>query len=63
MAEFTYRDETTTRRVYSLPSPTNWVEVEKVFASIRNDLSSETLYDDTVEVKAWDDEIRFSYGK
>lgn len=61
MAEYTRKDVTTVERRYTLTSPTNWVEVEKVLAGIRNDLSSVPTYDDTVRVEAWDDEIRFTY--
>ena len=61
MADYTQRDETTTRRIYSLPSPTNWVEVSKVLAAIRKDDDLTSDYDDAVTVEAWDDEIRFSF--
>jgi len=62
MADHTWWDETTTRRIYSLPSPTNWVEVAKVLNAIRldDDLTNGD-YDDRVIVEAWDDEIRFSF--
>lgn len=55
------RIETTTRVIWSLPSPAVWVEVEKVFDVIRNDLKGRTLYDNTVTVEAWDDEIHICY--
>lgn len=61
MADYTRRDITTVVRRYTLPSPTHWVEVEKVMAAISNDLSGQSTFDDTVRVEAWDDEIRFTY--
>jgi hypothetical protein len=61
MSEVTRKDETTTRRIYSIPSPTNWTEVSKALAWIRQDVEASGLseFDDTVTVEAWDDEIRF----
>lgn len=61
MADYTRRDITTVERRYELPSPTNWVEIEKVLSAIKNDLAGQRTYDDTVRVEAWDDEIRFTY--
>jgi len=63
MADMTQWDETTTRRIYSLKSPTNWVEVSKVLATLSQDKDRKALgdFDDIVTVEAWDDEIRFSF--
>ena len=61
MADWTSQIVTTVRKEYTLPSPTNWVEVRKVLAAICNDLSAEQTYDDTVRVEARDDEIVFSF--
>jgi hypothetical protein len=63
MADMTQWDETTIRRIYSLKSPTNWVEVSKVLATLRQDEDRMALgdFDDIVTVEAWDDEIRFSF--
>jgi hypothetical protein len=61
MADYTQRDETKTRRIYSLPSPTNWAEVAKVLNALRQDADLKSDYDDAVTVEAWDDEIRFSF--
>jgi hypothetical protein len=61
MADYTSRTVVTTVREYALPSPTNWAEVQKVFAAIKNELSSQSLSDDTVTVRAHEDEIVFSY--
>lgn len=63
MADYTSFVETTARKVYVLPSPTNAVEVDKVISALEHDLSSRGIknFDDTVTVEALDDEIRFSY--
>ena len=63
MADYTRRDETKTRRIYTLPSPTNWTEVSKVLAALQQDPDCQKLgeWDDIVKVEAWDDEIRFSF--
>lgn len=62
MADFTQHDQTTTKRIYALPSPTNWAEVGKVLAVIRQDKDLPPgEWDDTVTVEAWDEEIRFSF--
>lgn len=58
MADHTWRDETETRRVYTLQSPTNWAEVSKVFAAIQEAFPDATS-DNAVTVHACDDEIRF----
>lgn len=63
MADYTRRDITTTRRIYVLPSPTNWVEVEKVLSALKQDKERQKVgtFDDTVTVEAFDDEIHFSF--
>lgn len=62
MADYSVRTVTTTRKEYILPSPSDWGEVGKVMAAIRNQLSDkDARYDDTVTVEARDDEIVFSY--
>jgi hypothetical protein len=63
MADATRRDEVTRRRIYTLHSPTNWVEVSKTLSWVKQDLEALGIkeYDDTVTVEAWDDEIRFSF--
>jgi hypothetical protein len=63
MADMTIRDETTTRRIYTLQSPTNWAEVSKVLGALQQDEDRRKRgdWDDAVIVEAWDDEIRFSF--
>jgi len=63
MADMTQWDMTTTHRIYSLKSPTNWVEVSKVLSALQHDKDRKALgdHDDIVIVEAWDDEIRFSF--
>jgi hypothetical protein len=62
MADWMSRTVTTVRKEYILPSPTNWVEAEKVFAAIRNELNDKRTYDDTVKIEARDDEIVFWFA-
>jgi hypothetical protein len=61
MADYIKRIVTTRRAEYTLNNPTNWTEVEKVFANIRRELSDKKLWDDTVSVEAHDDIILISY--
>jgi hypothetical protein len=61
VAEYTRTEETTSRIVYTLRTPTNWVEVSKVLLACQQDLSAGTRYDDLVTVDVGDDEIRFSF--
>jgi hypothetical protein len=61
MADFQQRTRHTARTEYVLPNPTTWVEIEKVLVALREDLSGEPVYDDTVTVSANDTEIVFSY--
>ena len=63
MADYTKQDQTTTRRIYSLPSPTNWAQVKQVLSALAEDEDRQRLggWDSDVRVEAWDDEIRFSF--
>lgn len=62
MADWTRREETKRAIVYSLPNPTNWVEVAKVFSAIRQEISERAAsYDDTVTVTHADDEILVTF--
>lgn len=62
MADCTWRTIHTARKEYSLPSPTNWAEVGKVFAMLRNELDErKAAFDDAVTVEARDGEIVFWY--
>lgn len=60
MAEYSRRVVTTRHVEYYLPSPTNWAEVGKVFAAMRNELGEEAArWDDAVLIEANDEEIVF----
>lgn len=60
MAEHTYHEETTSKAVWTLSSPTNWAEIGKVFASVKQRFADrDTSWDDFVTVEARDDEIIF----
>jgi hypothetical protein len=62
MADYTRREEVKRTIVYSLPNPTNWAEVSKVFAVIKQEMTEHAArYDDTVVVTHADDwiEVRF----
>lgn len=63
MADYTKHDQTTTRRIYSLPTPTNWAQVKKVLSALTEDEDRQRLggWDHDVRVEAWGDEIRFSF--
>lgn len=62
MAYYTWRTVHTARKEYTLPSPTNWVEVQKVFAVMRSELGDDRAqWDDAVHVEARDGEIAFWY--
>ena len=63
MADYTWRDETVTRRIYVLPSPTNLTEMSKVTSAITQDLKSLGIsyWDNTVMVEASDEEIHLSF--
>jgi hypothetical protein len=62
MADYTSRTVTTVTKEFTLPSPTNLAEVEKVIAAVDSELTPAQLgLDDTVTVRAHDDEIVFSY--
>jgi hypothetical protein len=64
MAEYTFRDVTTVRREYALPIETNWAEISKVFAAMRNELGEDRAqYDDAVRTTVTDNEIVFWYEK
>jgi hypothetical protein len=64
MADYTSRHVTTVRREYALPIETNWAEIDKVFAAMRNELGEERAqYDDAVRTRVTDDEIVFWYEK
>lgn len=63
MADFSRREVPQKVRVeYTLESPTNWVEVTKVLAVLRQE-STPLGYDDSVHVEARDDEIVFWFEK
>lgn len=61
MAEYTIRQEVQTieRTVVELPSQTNWVEVEKALAACRHALKDQKSFDNTVQVVADEETIRF----
>lgn len=63
MSNYTKRRVTNTRVEYVLKSPTNWVDITKVFSAIDNDFTKLNLrnFDDSVRVESRDDEIVFSY--
>lgn len=60
MAEYSFHEEITKRAVWTLPSPTNRAEVNKVFGAIKT-YFPECMWesDDAVTVEARDDEIIF----
>lgn len=59
MADYTFWTEIETRTVYSLTTPTNWVEISKVLAALQRE-AKDDRYDDAVIVTTFDDEIRFT---
>lgn len=61
MAEVKWHTEITTQTVYTLLTPTNWVEVGKALSIIRQHVkdAGRTEWDDLVTVEVGDDEIRF----
>jgi hypothetical protein len=62
MADWSHRTVTTTVKEYTLPNPTNWVQVRRLLAMIERELPEERRgWDDTVTVRAADEEIVFSY--
>jgi hypothetical protein len=61
MADWTSRTVVTTVKEYSLSSPTNWTQVRQVLHMIDQELPEGRRYDDTVTVKAFDNEILFTY--
>lgn len=63
MASYNRRERSTTWVEFLLTSPTNWAEVEKVFAVIRSEIGEEARWDNAVEVIAFDDEILIRYEK
>jgi len=58
MGDYTERKEVAYRTVYQLPNPTNWAEVSKVFAAIRQDFPNNDC-DDSVIVESNGEEILF----
>lgn len=50
---------------YVLETPTNWVEVSKVFSAIKQDLNSAGYkeFDDTVKVESQEGQMVFTYVK
>ncbi len=62
VADWSYRTVTTTVKEYPLPNPTNWAQVRQVLSVIERELPEDKRrWDDTVTVRATDDEIVFSY--
>ena len=62
MADWSSRTVVTTIKEYTLPSPTNWVQVRQVLAVIEQELTEDRRrWDDTVTVAAHDDELVFTY--
>lgn len=59
MADFQTRTETTTRKIYSLPNPTNLAEVYKLINSIITDGHLPGTHDNAVTVEADEEEIIF----
>lgn len=58
MASYSRSTVTTTRVVYTLPSPTNWAEISKAMSACQQELGEERArWDDVVTVEAHDDEI------
>ena len=64
MADMTFRQEQTRSAVVALATPSNWVEVEKALAEIRNIVRDfgVVVFDDTVRVESDDEEIRFVFS-
>ncbi len=64
MASWSRRERTRTWVEYALPVRSNWGEVGKVVAAIRQELGEERArWDDVVEVIGGDEEIVFRYVK
>jgi hypothetical protein len=62
MADYATRTVTTVREEVTLKSPTNWTEIAKALAYVRNQRpDGGQEYDDTVMVTATDGEIVFSW--
>jgi hypothetical protein len=63
MADYSSRTVTKTWFEYTLPNPTNWVEVRKVVTAITHNLEARGLSpsDDRVEVIGLDEEIVFRF--
>ena len=62
MADYERRIERIEREAFVLASPTNWAEVQKVFAAAQRRLEGrgvDRMYDDSVVVEAIDDEVWF----
>lgn len=62
MADHSSYYETSTSQIYELPNPTNWTEVAKVIAVIRQehkDFNTVVELDDGVTVEADEEHIRF----
>jgi hypothetical protein len=61
VAEYSRRVVTTTEVQYYLPKPTNWAEVGKVYAAIKQEMGEErSKWDDAVVIDADDEEITFT---
>lgn len=61
MANYSCADQVTVRRVFTLPTPSNAVEVEKMMtAAIRDarQIYGEQLPDDTLRIETDDEELR-----
>lgn len=63
MANYGWHIQTVKEIVYTLPTPTNWVEVQKTLSGIKADLENRkvpgTVFDDAVRVESDEDGIRF----
>jgi len=66
MARYERREVTTVTVEYTLKTPTNWVEVSKLLAGIRQDMIADGIdvdWDNIVTVDVGDDTIIFTYEK
>lgn len=60
MADVVRSEKHTHEIVWSLSTPTNWVEVSKALSWIQHELKSDATYDDIVRVTVGDDELIFT---
>jgi hypothetical protein len=62
-------EETTTKVIFSVPSPSPWADIAKALMCAKREyaecykIPTEDVCDDAVMVESWDDEIRIWFHK